>query len=430
MALVKEKHAGKHVCKLSPADFYIEAHGRIFEAIQAAAMDNQPITFPIIAEYMKRRFGNDDLISTLIEMTKETIAPTWAIDSNAEIIRKAAQRRSLYEILSNARDALRDSTRDGVDVLEETRQTLRQMNTCSHRWISVQDVLAETFDDLERRGKGEEPSLTSGIDSLDRYIGGFHRGELVVIGARPAVGKSALGLHIALAAAAAGYKVAACSREMAAVQYGIRLLARGADVDSYRMRTGKLKDADWAQLTDAMTDYSHINIDFSFEARDIETLRAAVQDKIDTNGLDLLLVDYMQLMDSRKKFRTEYEQISYISKMLKDMTLDFGICIIALAQVGRSSDGSMPTLAELRGSGSIEQDADIVIFMHKPKSADDEFVHPDDRGLFDGALESTGQEYVALDIAKNRQGVTRTVPVLFKPSRMTFNEIYRGMKGV
>lgn len=430
VALVKEKNAGKHVRKLSPADFYTEAHGQIFAAIQAAALEGQVITIPTIAESMKRLCGNDDHMPTLLHMISEnSLAQTWAIDSNAEIIRKAAQRRNLYETLTNAREALTDATRDGVEVLEETRQALRQMNTTGHKWVNLQEVLVETFADLERRCKGEEPSMFSGIESLDRYTGGFHRGELVVIGARPAVGKSALGLHIALATAAAGYKVAACSREMAAVQYGARLLTRGAPVDSYRMRTGKLTESDWAHITDTMASYSGTNIDFVFTARDIESLRAEVQNKVDSDGLDLLLVDYMQLMDSRKKFRTEYEQVSYVSKMLKDMTIDLGICIIALAQVGRSSDGSMPTLAELRGSGSIEQDSDVVLFMHKPKSPDDEYVHPDDRGLFDGALESTGQEYVALDIAKNRQGVTRTVPVLFNPSRMMFRDIFRGTKG-
>lgn len=430
VALVKEKNAGKHVRKLSPADFYTEAHGQIFAAIQAAALEGQVITIPSIAESMNRLCGNDDNMSTLLHMISEnSLAQTWAIDSNAEIIRKAAQRRTLYETLTNAREALTDGTRDGAEVLEETRQALRQMNTTGHKWINLQEVLVETFADLERRSKGEEPSMTSGIESLDMRTGGFHRGELVVIGARPAVGKSALGLHIALATAAAGYKVAACSREMAAVQYGARLLTRGAPVDSYRMRTGKLTESDWAHITDTMASYSGINIDFTFTDRDIESLRAEVQNKVDSDGLDLLLVDYMQLMDSRKKFRTEYEQVSYISNMLKDFTLDFGICVIALAQVGRSSDGSMPTLAELRGSGAIEQDADMVIFMHRPKNADDEYVFPDDRGLFNGALESTGQEYVALDVAKNRQGMTRTVPVLFNPSRMLFRDIFRGTKG-
>lgn len=430
VALVKEKNAGKHVRKLSPADFYTEAHGLIFAAIQAAALEGQVITIPSIAESMKRLCGNDDHMSTLLHMISEnSLAQTWAIDSNAEIIRKAAQRRNLYETLTNAREALTDATRDGVEVLEETRQALRQMNTTGHKWASLQDVLIETFADLERRCKGEEPSMFSGIESLDRYTGGFHRGELVVIGARPAVGKSALGLHIALATATAGYKVAACSREMAAVQYGVRLLSRGTSVDSIKMRTGKLSESDWTQIVDAMGSYAGTNIDFTFAARDVETLRAEVQNKVDSDGLDLLLVDYLQLMDSRKKFRTEYEQVSYVSKMLKDMTLDFGICVIALAQVGRSSDGSMPTLAELRGSGAIEQDADIVLFMHKPKDPEDEYVHPNDRGLFNGALESTGQEYVALDIAKNRQGLTRTVSVLFNPSRMVFRDIFRGTKG-
>ena len=430
-SLVNNRDAGKHVRKISPADFYTEEHSQIFAAMQTAAMNGQPITFPVIAENLIKLFDSDANMDLVFQIAKDNpMPPTWDIDVNAEIIRKAAQRRTLYQTLNNAREALTDGTRDGADVLEETRQALRQMNTTAHKWHSLQDVMLATFSDLERRSKGEEPSMTSGIPSLDRITGGFHRGELVVIGARPAVGKSALGLHIAIAAAQEGFKVAACSREMAAEQYGVRLLSRNTSVDPYRMRTGKLTESDWAQITDALGDYHGLNIDFTFAARDIESLRAEVQNKVDSDGLDLVLVDYMQLMDTRKKFRTEYEQVSYVSKMLKDFTLDFGICVIALAQVGRSSDGTMPTLAELRGSGAIEQDADMVLFIHKPQDANDKFVHPDDRGLFNGALEATGQQYVALDVAKNRQGITRTVSMLFNPSRMLFKDIYRGMKEV
>lgn len=429
-AIVKDRAAAKHLCKLDAADFYNPAHGEIFAAMQAAHQADQPITIPIIAENLKRLYGNDDRMPQLMHIIAENpLALAYTARANAEIIRSTALRRRLDQTLSSAREALEDGTRSVPDVLEEARQALRKLNSAPDRWVKLQTILLDTFEDFERRSKGEIPFLQSGIASLDRSIGGFHKGELVVIGARPAVGKSALGLHIALAAANAGFKAAACSREMSELQYGARLLMRGAAVDSYRMRTGKFIEKDWEGISEAMNAYHGLNMEFIFNARDIEALRESVQEKIDSDGLDLLLVDYMQLMDSRKKFRTEYEQVSYISKALKEMTLDFGICIIALAQVGRSSDGSMPSLAELRGSGAIEQDADIVIFMHKPKSAKDEYVFPDDQGLFSGALKTTGQEYIVLDVAKNRQGVTSTIPVLFKPSRMAFSDIFRGTKG-
>lgn len=430
-AFMNDREALANARKINAEDFYDKANREIFAAIQVAAVSGHPVTYPVVAETLVRMYGNDNHMAHLARIVSEKpLCMAWSIVPNAEIVRTAAQRRTLYEVLTNAREAITDGTRDTADVLEEARQALRQMNTTKHKWVNLQTVLMEAFSTLERRCSGEEPSMCSGLESLDRITGGFHRGELVVLGARPAVGKSAIALHFAHAAASAGYRVASCSREMAAAQQGERWFVRGASVDSYRMRTGKLTDTDWANITEAMTTYSGLNIDYMFDAKDIESLREAVQTKVDGEGLDVLFVDYLQIMDTRRKFRTEYEQVSYVSKALKDMTIDLGICIIALAQVGRSSDGSMPTLAELRGSGAIEQDADVVLFMHKPKAADDEFVFPDDRGLFNGALESTGQEYVALDIAKNRQGLTRTVPVLFNPSRMMYTDIFRGMKEV
>ena len=427
-ALVTGKDTAKHIYKLTSSDFYAKPHGDIFVAIQTAVMRGMPITHPSIAECMVSLYGNDDLMSELAHIMSENLPQLWAIESNAEIIRKAAQRRDLYEILSEAREALTDGTRDGGEVLESTRSKLRNINNGGHKWISLHDVLVATFADLERRSKGEEPVMTSGINQLDHVTGGFHRGEVVVVGARPAVGKSALGMHIALSTAKAGYKVAVCSREMAAIQYGTRLIARETEIEAYKMRTGKFSEQDWAHIVDAMGSYKNVNLDFTFTAQDVETLRAEAQNKADTEGLDLLMVDYLQIMGTKAKFRTEYEAVSFVSRTLKEIALDLGVCVIALAQVGRSSDGSMPTLAELRGSGAIEQDADMVIFMHKPEDPEDEYVRPEDRSMFNGALESTGQQYVALDVAKNRQGETRKMAVLFNPSRMIYREIYRGTK--
>ena len=158
-----------------------------------------------------------------------------------------------------------------------------------------------------------------------------------------------------------------------------------------------------------------------FSTRFIEDLRMEVQNKVDRGKLDLLVVDYLQLLQSKQRFEKDYQRIAYVSKMLKDMTTDLNIAIIALAQVGRSSDGSMPTLSELRGSGDIEQDADNVIFMHKPESSNDRFVHPDHRGVPE-ALAQKGMNYIALNVAKQRQGETGTIAVVFHPARMQFTE--------
>lgn len=266
--------------------------------------------------------------------------------------------------------------------------------------------------------------MPSGISILDKMTSGFHRGELTIIGARPAVGKSALGMHIALATASQGYRVGVVSREMTDVQYGARILGSRAEIEPGKMRTGQLDPYDWTQLSEAMQHYSDMNVSFMFSARDIEDLRMEVQRKIDGEGLDMLVIDYLQLLQTRRRFEKDYLRVGYISKAIKDMTTDFNIPIIALAQVGRSSARTMPDLSELRGSGDIEQDADNVIFMHRPEDASDESILSGDGGMI-AALEAEGKQYIVLEIAKQRQGQTGRTAVVFDPARMKYTGIAR-----
>ena len=149
-----------------------------------------------------------------------------------------------------------------------------------------------------------------------------------------------------------------------------------------------------------------------------------VQKKVDANELDMLIVDYVQLMQTKQRFDKDYMRIAYVSKMLKDMTTDYNIAIIGLAQVGRASEGSMPTLAELRGSGDLEQDADNVMFLHRPEDQFDKYVNPADQALF-AIAEQKGMQYVVINVAKQRQGQTGSTAVIFDPARMRFTAIER-----
>jgi replicative DNA helicase len=207
---------------------------------------------------------------------------------------------------------------------------------------------------------------------------------------------------------------------MSDVQYGTRVLARTAEIRNHALRNGSFSDDEWEQITEAMMLHGSLPVEFMFSTRYIEDLRMEVQKKVDGDGLDLLVVDYMQLMQSKQRFRQDFERIAYVSKTLKDMTIDLNIAIIALAQVGRAAQGDMPTLAELRGSGDIEQDADNIIFMHKPEPGD-QYIHPEDRDKLAG-WEMMQMRYIALNLAKQRQGDIGTVHLIFNPAKMTFTE--------
>jgi hypothetical protein len=213
-------------------------------------------------------------------------------------------------------------------------------------------------------------------------------------------------------------------RVMTDVQYGARILGSRAEIEPGKMRTGQLDPYDWTKLSEAMQHYSDMNVSFMFSARDVEDLRMEVQRKIDGEGLDMLVIDYLQLLQTRRRFEKDYLRVGYISKAIKDMTTDFNIPIIALAQVGRSSARTMPDLSELRGSGDIEQDADNVIFMHRPEDASDESILSGDGGMI-AALEAEGKQYIVLEIAKQRQGQTGRTAVVFDPARMRYTGIAR-----
>lgn len=414
-----------HIADLEPQDFYDPQHRQIFTAMRTLAAEQKGISIPAIAGALTRLYGNDELMTPLFSMLNQSAAHggAWALKQHIEIIRSASLRRTAFSVIEAAREDFLDPANDTAAALDKARQALRDVVITGHTWKTMPDVLLNTFSTLEKRAKGEEKAFPSGIALLDRYTSGFHRGELTVIGARPAVGKSALGAHIALAAAKAGCKVAICSREMTDVQYGARIISRFADVKNTAMRSGRLSDSDWAQIADAVSHYSPLDVSFMFSTRYIEDLRMEAQKKVDSGALDLLVVDYMQLLQSKQKFAKDFERIAHVSKALKDMTTDLNIAIIALAQVGRSSEGSMPTLAELRGSGDIEQDADNVIFMHRPEPGD-RCIGPDDRQIMNG-LEMQGLRYIVLNVAKQRQGETGAIPLVFNPAKMLFTELVR-----
>lgn len=419
-----KRDAAQYAMRLEAEDFHRAEHRSVFKAIQHLIAAGQDVTLLTIADRLTKAEGSDSaLIATLPELRTHAIVG-WAIDGHIEIVKAAAMRRDLYTRLDNAKQQLMDADIDVSAVLESTRQSLRDMIITGHQWHEMPDVLLSTYEALERRQKGEEKSMPSGIGILDKMTSGFHRGELTIIGARPAVGKSALGMHIALATAAQGYRVGVVSREMTDVQYGARILGSRAEIEPGKMRTGQLDPYDWTQLSEAMQHYSEMNVSFMFSARDIEDLRMEVQRKIDGEGLDMLVIDYLQLLQTRRRFEKDYLRVGYISKAIKDMTTDFNIPIIALAQVGRSSARTMPDLSELRGSGDIEQDADNVIFMHRPEDAGDESILSGDGGMI-AALEAEGKQYIVLEIAKQRQGQTGRTAVVFDPARMRYTGIAR-----
>lgn len=421
-ALSKKGVAEKYISRLTPDDFYDADNASLFKAMQRVFAEKRSIDFVLLATELTKLYGDDSLMSVFFEITKGHMIAEFMIDEHIELVRAASVRREVRKSLDRLGKQLDDPDVDVSTIVSCIQTKMRDFVEVKEESSTLQNVLISAFNELEDRSLGLKTGMPSGLPVLDAKTAGFHKGEMTIIGARPAVGKSALAGQIALSVAMKGNKVAVCSREMTDVQYGIRMLAKGTKVSNMSMRTGKLSDSEWAELSDSMLLYSSCDIRFMFTTKYVEDLKAAAEAMKERDGLDMLIVDYIQLLQTKQRFDKDYQRIGYISKTLKDLSTELNISVIALAQVGRSTEGSMPTLSELRGSGDLEQDADNVIFLHRPEDVNDRWVKPSERDAFN-AIQSMKCQYIVLNIAKQRQGETCALSCMFNPAAMSFEPV-------
>lgn len=422
--LVGSAKYAQYVQQLSVEDFHDIDCKTLFHSVNSLTAAGKPVTVVTLLEELQRRGLDDSLLMKATEWKMLYSLEGYAIKAHIETVKSCRLRRDLYKVLEESQNLLTDGDNDTAAVLDSTRQRLRDLITTGREWSCIFDVLYATMEKLERRAKGEEKPMPSGVPGLDNLTSGFHKGELTIIGARPAVGKSALGMFVALSAAKHGHKVGVISLEMTDDQYGARVLGSSSEIGPGKLRSGDLDPADWTALGESLELHGNLPINFQFNVRNVEDLRMEVQKLVDSGDLDMLVIDYLQLLQTRQRFQKDFERIGYVSRCIKQMSTDYKIAIVALAQVGRSADGSMPSLSELRGSGEIEQDADNVLFLHRCEDDNDRYVHPSDVGYVQ-ALQAKGMQYMIINVAKQRQGEIGMTPVVFHPARMLFTTISR-----
>ena len=415
--------------ELREDDFFFEAHRIALKAMKRARADGMAVDLVTVDQYAQKidPERGAKVTERLIECIQE--ATPWNAESYCRIVKELAARRRAIALVGKITEDLKDPSNGLNEIIEEIRTDSADLMVGGHKWVSMAEVLLNTYSHIEKRTRGEITSISSGIGNLDNVIGGFFGGELTVIGARPAVGKSVFGMNVAMAAAKHGFKVGICSREMTDIQYGQRVLSYASQVDGQKIRKASLNEADWLLLATSLNDVTNLPVEFLFTVRTVEDLRAEVQRKHNRGEIDMLVVDYLQLMDAAQRFKEDRLRVGYISRALKEIATDFNIPVIALAQVKRFAGGArakMPTLEDLKDSGSIEQDADNVIFLHNPYDAEDEFVDPRDKESFNYYVQK-GYTYLCLGIAKQRQGVTGICCILFDKRRMRYLGIDRGL---
>lgn len=427
-AMLQDRKALDAAFNITKPDFYQPVHQEVYDAILAVRGKGTPVDLVTVDEELEARqtlagIGGSPYLVQLIQH-----APTTAnARAYAEIVKGHSQRRKALQLVSSASERITG----GLDSLDEIALDVvngfRAMQESRGAWVEMPDVLIRTNDLIERRMKGEEKRLRIGLKSVDKLFFGLADGEFTVIGARPAVGKSAFAMNLAKQATLDGFKAGFISLEMSPEQYGMRVLAAMSGIELSKIRDGQIAD-EYDKYVEALKMASGIDVKYAFDLRNIEDICATAQRMVDKTGMNLLVIDYLQLVRSSKNFRSDYERVTYVSQTMKNLALRLNIPVVALAQLSRAPQGrsdKRPVLSDLRDSGAIEQDADNVIMMHRFEDESENGLTPEDIGVMQ-SLEGEGGQLIQLRVLKQRQGETFATNVAFFPAKMRYASIDRG----
>ena len=391
-------------------DFYHIAHQKIFQTMLNLSDQGISIDFVTVTEELSAKKELEDVggLSYITELTNAV--PTAAnISHYAKIVEEKAILRRLIRVASKIADD--GYTReDEVEVL--LAEAEKKMLEVSNRknagdFKHVKDVLVQTFDNIEQlqARDGDVTGIPTGFRDLDKMTAGFQRNDLIIVAARPSVGKTAFALNVAQSVAVkARENVAIFSLEMGADQLVMRMLCAEGNIDAQRLRTGALETEDWGKLTMAMGSLSNsgIYIDDSPGVR-MADIRAKCRRLAKEHGLGMILIDYLQLiLGSGKPGENRQQEVSEISRSLKGLARELQVPVIALSQLSRGVEqrqDKRPMMSDLLESGSIEQDADIVAFLYR-----DDYYNK----------ESESKDIIEIIIAKQRNGPTGTVSLAFR----------------
>ncbi len=404
---------------LTSGDFYHPLHQAIFETIISLFEKGQPIDILTVSSELKKdkKFkdaGGSDYLAQLINSV-----PTAAhVEHYAKIVKEKSVRRDII----NASSHINEEAFEGVDfeeLLDDVEKRIFNISQKSRpqRFVLIKEELSGAYERLEQlhRGDGSLRGVPSHFHQLDNMLSGFQKSDLIILGARPSVGKTALALDIARQAAIHGKAVGIFSIEMSREQIIDRLIATQAKIPLWRLRTGRLSnDNEFSLVQQALDELSKavLYIDDT-PSPSILQMRSAARRLQMEQGLDLLIIDYLQLIQPRTATENMVQQVTEISRGLKALARELNIPVLALSQLSREIDKrdiKVPRLSDLRESGSIEQDADVVMFIYRKDR--DRVETPEDE-----------QNLVEIIIAKHRNGPVGSIQLRFDPDRVSFHNI-------
>ncbi len=404
---------------LDKSCFYHASHGRIFEAMHTLFEQGTAVDQLTLTEELKRRGQLDDVggVVYLAKLGSE-VATAANIDFHARIVFEKALSRKLIEVASEISERAYAADEDVQTLIDKAEQQLFSLseNQIGEGFEPLDKVMGDAFEHIERIHAKTDTVLgvDTGFANLNDLTSGFQKGDLIILAARPSVGKTALALTLARNAAVdAGVGVAIFSLEMSKMQLAQRLLSAETKVDLHKLRTGRLTEDDWMHLTRNIDRLAQAPI-YIDDTPGISVLeaRAKARRQLREYGIGMVVIDYLQLMSGHLRTQSREQEISQISRGLKAMAKELDMPVLALSQLSRAVESRTdrrPQLSDLRESGSLEQDADVVMFIYRPemyglKSPDGE------------SLEGTAE----IIVGKQRNGPVDSVPLMWNKESATY----------
>ncbi len=418
-ALLSPNEVAAIVSTLTPEDFYHEGHRKIMTAIKHLYETKQDVNYTNLSEELKRKkefeaVGGQEYILELVDILPQVVE--W--DNYASVIKQKAVARELYNTLNDLSRTVLDNELTFEDILVKTEEDIKRIlnKRTTAQFSRIDKITDGVIDTIEKNSQKDSEliGIDTGFKELNSKTFGFKKGELIIIAARPGIGKSALALNITSTACEEKKAVAFISLEMGTTQLVMRLLSSNSGIGLSKIISGKLdeKDLSVLYLTRLKIDHYDLYLDDS-TVTDISEIMAQCRELKRNKKLDMVVVDYLQLIGKRtaNKNASRAELVGGISRSLKILAMELDIPVIALSQLNRESiKREVPNLADLRESGSIEQDADIVLFLHKASKDSDN-------------LDSKARSHrVELIIAKNRQGEVGSLGLTFQEPIVKFIE--------
>jgi replicative DNA helicase len=406
---------------LKSQDFYLESHRRVFEKMLKLMNNSQPIDLVTLKEELQRANELESVggAAYLASLT-DGLPRAMNIEYYAQIVKEKSTLRRLIQISSEIMTRSYQNEEPAPEILQHVEKSIFDIASQQFRsgFISVAPLVSDVFKKIEELSnrKARVTGLETGFSQLDQLTAGLQPSDLIIVAARPGLGKTSLCLNVAEYAATKKHKtVGVFSLEMSKEQLVRRLLCSGAEIDAHRINTGFLSKEDWNRLSRASSVLSETKLFIDDTAGiSVPEMRSKVRRLAIEQGLDLLIVDYLQLMSgSSHRYENRTQEISQISRGLKAIAKELNVPVIAVSQLSRAIEARRgdhrPQLSDLRESGSIEQDADMVIFIYR-----EDLVNPTEEN----------QGIAELIIGKQRNGPTGSFQLAFRRQFTQFAELY------